>query len=176
MSRSRTLFHVAGLRITAHPTTFMATPILALILAGVGLWVLLLPPVEAIIYGIVAALLHIFGELLHQFGHSLAARRTGHPMIGIRLWMILGTSIYPKDEGDLPAGVHIRRALGGPIFSAFITMVALVIALLIGTGAGVLWWLAIFAAADGLLVFTLGAFLPLGFTDGSTLLYWWPKR
>ena len=32
------------------------------------------------------------------------------------------------------------------------------------------------AAAENLLVFGGGAFLPLGFNDGSTLLHWWPKR
>jgi hypothetical protein len=43
-------------------------------------------------------------------------------------------------------------------------------------GEGVVWYVFVFFALDNLLFFTLGAFLPLGFTDGSTLLYWWPKR
>jgi hypothetical protein len=33
--------------------------------------------------------------------------------------------------------------------------------------------LVIFTFIDNLLVFTAGALLPLGFTDGSTLLHWW---
>jgi hypothetical protein len=42
--------------------------------------------------------------------------------------------------------------------------------------AGTLWLLATFFFLDNLLVLTLGSFLPLGFTDGSTLLEWWGKR
>ena len=41
---------------------------------------------------------------------------------------------------------------------------------------GLGWWLAVFAAFDNLLVLGLGAFAPLGFTDGSTILYWWGRR
>ena len=37
---------------------------------------------------------------------------------------------------------------------------------------GLPWWLAAFVVADNLLVFTLGALMPLGFSDGSTLLRW----
>jgi hypothetical protein len=37
-------------------------------------------------------------------------------------------------------------------------------------------FLLLFFFLDNLLVFTLGAFLPLGFTDGSTLLRYWPQR
>jgi hypothetical protein len=39
----------------------------------------------------------------------------------------------------------------------------------------VYWWVALFFFLDNLLVLTLGAFVPLGFTDGSTLLRWWGK-
>jgi hypothetical protein len=35
--------------------------------------------------------------------------------------------------------------------------------------------LAMFVAAINLFIFGGGAFLPLGFTDGSTLLRWWRK-
>jgi len=35
--------------------------------------------------------------------------------------------------------------------------------------------LALFVAAINLLIFSVGAFLPLGFTDGSTLLRWCGK-
>jgi hypothetical protein len=41
---------------------------------------------------------------------------------------------------------------------------------------GLPWYLALFALADNLLVFTIGALLPLGFTDGSTILHWLRQR
>ena len=99
-------------------------------------------------------------------------------MIGIRLgeWGLLGTSVYPPDEQTLPARIHIRRALGGPTGSLLLSAVAAVTALALRTVGGALWWVALFFFLDNLVVFTLGAFPPLGFTDGSTLLQWWGKR
>jgi hypothetical protein len=99
-------------------------------------------------------------------------------MTGIRLgkWALLGTSLYPADEQALPAAVHIRRALGGPIGSLLVSLVAAVAALALRTGGGVLWWVGVFLFLDNLVLLTLGAFLPLGFTDGSTLLRWWGKQ
>jgi hypothetical protein len=76
----------------------------------------------------------------------------------------------------LPATIHIRRALGGPVATLAATLlVGLGISALRPAG-GLVWWLAAFFFLDGLLIFTLGALLPLGFTDGSTLMHWWGKR
>jgi len=99
-------------------------------------------------------------------------------MVGIRLgkWGLLGTSLYPPDEEALPAKTHIRRALGGPIGSLLFTVVAAVTALVLRPVSVALWWVGVFFFLDNLIVFALGAFLPLGFTDGSTLLQWWGKR
>lgn len=130
----------------------------------------------AAIAGFAAALLHYVGELLHQLGHALAARQTGYPMTGMRFDWLLAFSRYPEDEPPLPAEVHIRRAIGGPLASLAAAAVSGVLALLVRPGGGVLWWLVFFFFLDNLLVFTLGALLPLGFTDGSTLLKWWPQR
>lgn len=97
-------------------------------------------------------------------------------MLGVRFWTIFGASIYPPDEPELPAEVHIQRALGGPISSAIMTMVVGLLAFFSREAGGVIWYVFVFDWLDNLLVFTLGSFLPLGFTDGSTLLRWWPKR
>lgn len=131
---------------------------------------------ESIGGGLAGATGHFLAEFLHQVGHAIAARRTGHPMRGMRFGMlgVLALSQYPADEPDLPARVHIRRALGGPLLS-------LGIAVLVGLGTGfafgppLAWPEAVlfFFAADNLLVFCLGALLPLGFTDGSTILRYW---
>ena len=87
----------------------------------------------------------------------------------------MSTSLWPPDEPPLTGRIHIQRALGGPIASILLGMLALLVAAVIGPG-GLGWWLAVFAAFDNLLVLGLGAFAPLGFTDGSTILYWWGKR
>jgi hypothetical protein len=125
--------------------------------------------------GLIATLLHWVAGVLHQLGHAVAARRTGYPMREIRLLHLLSTSIYPRDEPELPAEIHIRRALGGPIASFLAGLLGFGLAWLL-QGNELAYLLALFFAFENLLVFGLGAFIPLGFTDGSTLLEWWPRR
>ena len=87
---------------------------------------------------------------------------------------MLSSSIYPADEPDIPTEIHIRRALGGPIRSFILSVVFGIITLLLPQGT-YQWWAALFFAADNFLVFTVGSLLPLGFTDGTTLLRWLRK-
>jgi hypothetical protein len=174
---SISLGNIAGLRITAHRTAFIGFVLLwALVAVGVIL-LLDVRPLEAIVGAFIFMLLHYFSELWHQLGHAWAARRTGYPMIGVRYWWILGASIYPKDEPELPGPTHIRRALGGPAASFLLTMIAFLLAMLVNSlpGYSLFLWVLPLVYLDNLLVFTLGAFLPLGFTDGSTILRWWGK-
>lgn len=176
MQQTFMLGKLGGLTISARPNAIIGLIGLAVLLIVVG-WVALdLPPVQAVIGGIAAALLHYLFELAHHLGHARAAARTGYPMLGLRYWWLLAQSIYPKDEPALPAGVHIRRALGGPMMSLALAAAAGMIALLVSPLGGLPWWLSIFSFLDNLLVFTIGAFLPLGFTDGSTLLQYWGKQ
>lgn len=164
-----------GLRITAGTSVFLGIIVLWIVIAAGAAVLLDIPAGEAIAGGFLGAIFHILGELVHQFGHAFAARRTGYPMQGVRLWFVLGLSIYPKDEPPLLGSIHIRRALGGPIGSGLFTIVLAVLALLLRPWDQTPGWIAAFVALDNLLVFTLGALLPLGFTDGSTLLRWWGK-
>jgi hypothetical protein len=60
--------------------------------------------------------------------------------------------------------------VGGPAASLFLTLVGGTLALVTQPFNGVIWYLALFFFLDNLLVFTLGAFLPLNFSDGGTLL------
>ena len=167
------LGRVAGLQLSALPSA---------IISAIGLWTLLaflaavigsLPIGTAIVGSLFATLLHFTSETLHQLGHAYAAKRTGYPMLGIRFWFVLGTSVYPLDEPTLPGRIHIQRALGGPIASVLLGAIATVLAAVIQHWLGLLLF---FFAVDSLVVMGLGAFLPLGFTDGSTILTWWGKR
>jgi hypothetical protein len=175
---------VAGLELSARPSAIVGFILLWVLLGGVAALLFKVPLGEAIVGGFIAVVLHYVSEIVHNLGHAWAARRTGYPMIGVRLFGVLGVSLYPQDEPPLPADVHIRRALGGPAASLLLTLVAAVIALALRPStalrAGLLgktpWLVAVFCFLENLLVFTLGAFLPLGFTDGSTLLEWWGKR
>lgn len=179
------LGQVAGLRLTARPSALVTMVIMWVILSLVAVSKLGLPVGTGILGALVATLLHFVFELVHHIGHSIAARRTGYPMIGVQFWGPLASSIYPKDEPPLPGKTHIQRALGGPILSGLATLVlGLLYLFLSGTftigqaephlGA-VIPAISLFIFLDNLLIFTLGAFLPLGFTDGSTILNWWGK-
>lgn len=83
-------------------------------------------------------------------------------MQGVRLWGVLGTSVYPQDEPELTAATHVTRALGGPLASI---AVGVLLAALPRRGA-----LTTFMLLDNALFLGAGSFAPLGFTDGSTLL------
>jgi hypothetical protein len=169
---------LAGLRLTATPLALVGSLLLLLVLSGIAIAVLHFPVGEAALGSLLAVLLHWVSVVAHHLGHAWVARRTGYAMTGIRFGMlgILATSLYPENEETLPAKFHIQRALGGPIGSLLFTIVALVIAVAFRAVDDTLGWVGMFFFLDNLLVFTLGVFLPFGFTDGSTLLQWWGKR
>jgi hypothetical protein len=171
------LGRLAGLNLTVVPLALVGSILLLVLLSGIATGVLNLSPGEAIGGSMLAVILHWVSTLAHHLGHAWAARRTGYPMSGIRfgMWGVLATSLYPPDEQTLPARIHIQRALGGPVGSLLFSIVSLVIALLFRTNES-LAWVGTFFFLDNLFVFTLGVFVTLGFTDGSTLLHWWGKR
>jgi hypothetical protein len=163
-----------GLTITADRTALPCTIGLWLVLSLGALLLFRLSVMDALLAGLAATAIHWFSSMWHDLGHVIAARRIGHPMIGLRLWTIFAINVYPPDEGDLPAKVHVQRALGGPIASAVLTVVfgVLVLAAVQGTAW---WWLMFFGFLDNLFVMTLQAFAPLGFNDGATLWKWTPR-
>jgi len=169
---------IIGLRLSVEPLFIVGTIVLWIGLSGIGILMLDLRFSQAVVGGLIAALLYWLSEIVHQLGHAYAAHRTGYPMVGIHLgkYLFFGASLYPENEAPLPAEIHIRRALGGPISSLVFTVVTGVVALILYPGKDVLWWIVLFVCIINLLVFTIGPFLPLGFTDGSTLLKWWGKR
>lgn len=170
------LGRLMGLDISATPSAIVGTIVLWIALSAIGYWLIGLTLGNAIIGGLAATLLHHLASLVHQLGHTFAARSTGHPMSGIRFGYlgILTTSLYPPDEGELPAALHIRRALGGPLGSLVMSIVAAIIFLLINTGrsGGTVWWLALYFFLDNFVLYTLEVFVPLGFNDASTILRW----
>ena len=174
--RSITLGKIGGIGIRATPSAFVA-----LVLSIAGLFLLLHKglkwrPWPAAAAGVLAGLIHFLSELWHQLGHARAAEQTGFPMDGMTFVGPIAFSEYPDNEGLLPADTHIQRALGGPIFSLLLSLGTGLVVLLLRPLGGLPFALAVFAFLDNLLFFTVGALLPLGFTDGSTILNWWDQR
>ena len=160
------------LTISAAPSAVGGALLLLVVFGFIGRRVFRLPPRAALAGGALAAALHFVSELWHQGGHARAAARTGYPMTGVRLWGILGTSLYPPDEPALPGELHVARALGGPRTSAWLAVAGGLLALATWPSGGVAFMVSTLFALENLFVFTLGAFLPLPFmeTDGTTLL------
>ena len=175
-TRDIALGTIAGLRLSAGPSAVAGAIGMWALLGGSSALLLDIPPREAVLGGLAATGLHFASEIVHQLGHAAAARRTGNPMVGIRLWGVLSSSVYPADEPALPAAVHIRRALGGPTMSLLVTLAAVPAGVALYRRGGTAGLVAAFGVVDNLAVFTLGSLLPLGFTDGSTLLHWWRRR
>jgi hypothetical protein len=163
---------LAGLNLSARWSAVIALAGLWVVLSVVGVTLLGLTAGQAILGGLVGVGLHWASLLVHHLGHAWVARRTGYPMVGVRFWVLFGTSLYPENEPELPAKIHIRRALGGPFTSFMLTGLGAVLFLLFLPRGGLLVWLAAFFFLENMFLFTLGALLPLGFTDGSTLLAW----
>ncbi|HEV8191776.1 MAG TPA: hypothetical protein VGP82_09875 [Ktedonobacterales bacterium] len=173
--RTLPLGRLGSLRLSARLSALLGTLLLGAALSAIAVLVVQVPLAEAVLFGLLTVVVHWISDIVHQLGHAWAARRTGYPMAGIRLWWVLSTAVYPQNEPRLPAALHIRRAFGGPTMSLMVTLVAAVLAVLAQPLGGIVWWLAAFLFLDNLLVFTLGSLLPLSFTDGSTLLHWWGK-
>ena len=170
------LGRLAGLDLSARPSALAGSIVLWVIFCVIAIGLLNLSFPTALATSLIAVALHWISEILHNLGHAWAARRTGYPMIGVQLWGVLSMSVYPHDEPSLPARIHIQRALGGPFGSLLIALAAGALMLALRPSGAVGWWLALLLFLDNLLVFTLGALLPLGFTDGTTILYWWGRR
>lgn len=176
MAKNYKLGKLGNLDIRARPSSLIAFVIIFLLLGLVAYFIIPLHVSSALAVAFIAAIMHFGSELWHNLGHAIAARSTGYPMMGILFIGPLALSRYPKDEVDLPAKIHIKRALGGPISSIVLTMIAGALAGTLRSAFGTAWWVLIFLFFDNLLVFSLGALLPLGFTDGSTILYWFKEN
>jgi hypothetical protein len=176
MNKTIQLGNLAGLKVMAKGNVLLGWLLLWLLFSVLAFWLLALPLATAVLAGFLATLLHYLSELWHCLSHSVAARRTGYPMSGIIYRWVLGGTLYPRDEPELSAAVHIQRAWGGPIGSLLLAGIMGLTAWALKPLSGLPYGLALFAFWDNLLFFSLGALLPLGFTDGSTLLKYWGQR
>lgn len=177
MLRRFHLFKLAGLTVSFDLTAVIGLAIFGVFLAWLAGTLLPLSPSEAILAAVLSLVIHVISEFLHNVGHSIAARRTGYPMTGLNYYLVIAMSLYPEDEGELPPQVHIRRALGGPLFSMVVMVVCLLILLALWNQDGVIRFVAGFAFGVNLVIFSVGALLPLRIpnvfeSDGGTILYW----
>jgi Zn-dependent protease len=161
---------IFGLELSATPSALATYAALALVGAGIQRRRRHVSVPAAVALGVMLAGLHAASVLLHHVGHASFARSTGYPMVGVRFWGGLATSVYPPDEPPLATAIHLRRAAGGPLTSLAAAIIVAVVTARVGTRGGIASDLARLVAMDNLLVLALGSFVPLSFTDGGTVL------
>ena len=139
---------------------------------------------EAILGGLLAALIHWFSELGHQMGHASAARQTGYPMDTLRFMGPFSQTLFPEDEPELSPDVHIQRALGGPLASFGLSGIAWIVARLLAPLGGLIAWTGQFFFRENFFFGTLGTLAPYDIkfgnvrfvSDGLSAWRWWQKR
>jgi hypothetical protein len=119
---------------------------------------------------------HWLSLVVHHAGHAIAAQRAGYPMVGMRLWWWLATSLYPRDEPSLPREIHLQRAFGGPGASVAFALIAALLVPPLSAAGHWAWPFFTIASLDSFFIFAIGALIPLGFNDGSTILRWLKAR
>lgn len=172
--------YLFGTTLTILPSTWLSMLGVALLLGLLAAQVLNLSTPDAVLVGVVSALLLYPLELLHQSGHAFAAQRVGYPMSEIIFYSPLAWTTYPE-EPELPRSTHVKRALGGPLFSVLANLILIPVAFSLWSQGGPWAWVAGFIAAYNLFVMTIGAFLPIPLpggaeTDGGTLLRLWHEK
>ena len=154
--------------------------ILVLICTVLAVFFTDLTPLDSLMAGILATIIHFLSEFFHQYGHFFVAKQVGKPSIGIRTWWFLATIRYPQDEGELPPQLHMRRAIGGPIMSTLVLIVFLLLWAFFWSVGGMLQFLIAWGIFLNIAVFTLGALTPLTIgsfnSDGAILLREWRRQ
>lgn len=181
MNRKLSLGRWLGLTVTISPLGLgMFLGLIPLSMAG-SMLLARLDLGSAAWSGALVALGLFASDWLHQWGHGLAARRTGHPMAGMHFYSLFSASEYPPDDAALPPAVHIRRALGGFWVNLLIGLLLGAAANSLGPAGGGLGWATAVGAFWNFFVLGLGALLPLDIknvitTDGATILHYLRQR
>ena len=119
---------------------------------------------------------HLVCLAAHHAGHAAAAGRTDCPIRGVRLWGPLANDLYSPEEAALPDAQRVRIALAGPAASGLLTLVLFALDGASRDRSPLTRVVVRLVALDNLLVFFLGAFMPLSFTDGGVLVRTWRSR
>ena len=163
------LYHFNGVPVVAQPD-FWPAPVM---LTGLLVWIAgLRKPertwIQRLGVGLLAMLISGFADIGHAMAHTISARLAGAPTDEILLSSGMPRTLYENNE--VPPQTHIRRSLGGPIFS------------LIGFTLSLLWRrmsqpgslsrdLAE-ASLAGHSFILLGSVAPLPMVDGGIILKW----
>jgi Zn-dependent protease len=129
-----TLFRVHGIRIAVDYSWFVVLFLIIFWLSGFYRDVLNEPEndTSAYLLAVASAALFFGSILLHELGHAVVAIRHGIGVPAITLWMFGGVARLGKDS-DTP-GTEFKIAVAGPLVTAAIVIVCVVVGLLLAGG------------------------------------------
>jgi hypothetical protein len=164
-----TLYRFNGVPVVAQPDFWPAPILLTILLAWVaGLRKPERSWLQRLGVGLLAMPVALFADIGHAMAHTIGARLASAPMDEILLSSGMPRTLY-LDNAVLPQ-THIRRSLGGPIFS------------LTGFTLSLLWHLLsppgslsrdlADASLAGHSFILLGSVAPLPMVDGGIILKW----
>jgi hypothetical protein len=164
-----TLYRFNGVPVVAQPD-FWPAPIL---LTGLLAWVAGLRKPERswlqrLGVGLLAMPVALFADLGHAMAHTISARLAGAPMDEILLSSGMPRTLY--QDNTVPPRTHIRRSLGGPIFSLTGFTLSLLWRRLSPRGS--LSRDLAEASLAGHSFILLGSLAPLPMVDGGIILKW----
>jgi hypothetical protein len=175
MSQEMSWFKFVDMPVLVRRSAFFGSLLLLIVLIIAAVSLSRLTVLDAILAAIIGVILHWIGVMVHNYGHFFTAKRLGYPSIGVILYLVLGRITYPRDENELPLQIHLRRALGGPLFSLLLAIIATFLAALwMIPAGGIARFVGYWMVLDYWLVFTIAALVPpLRFSwftnDGGTL-------
>jgi hypothetical protein len=118
--------------------------------------------------GLLAMPVAHFAEIGHAMAHTISARLAGAPMDEILLSSGMPRTLYQNNA--VPPQTHIKRSLGGPIFSLIGFTISLLWRRLSPQGSLSRDLADASLAAHSMILF--GSLTPLPMIDGGTILNW----
>jgi Zn-dependent protease len=161
----RTFLHAFGVDWSTTPSGWLTIPAFGSLGLVAGLLWWDGPLAQKLVVGLLAGLVVLAIQVLHELGHVITARLAGGPMREVRFAAIRPLTLY-DDPPNLPNRVHLGRAIGGPAMN-----------LALGLATFPLWS----NAAPGIPSFLLGVFtlvsiafglislLPIPSVDGEVI-------
>ena len=73
-----------GLKLLVIPPFVLGSLVIFFILEVIALVFVKMHLADALAFGVLGLVAHWLGDIFHNFGHAIVARRTGHPMQGMR--------------------------------------------------------------------------------------------
>ncbi len=123
---------------------------------------------QALLIGLVSALLMAVAEFGHPFAHMISARFAGAPMDELVISEGMPRTLYWNDS--VSPNAHRLRALGGPMFNVLGLLLSMAVIAITSTNPLFREWASWSAFGHGMLL--IESLFPVPVVDGGTLLKW----